>query len=85
MVFYIICIALACITTLTNFWHLIMYLLQKRWRNITYLLNYLLTHDKQAISHFILEARQRNSAKRNCQLSRLNRGQDLTDHSIEYS
>ena len=43
MVFYIICIALTCVTTVTNFWHLIMYLFFK-WRNITYLLTYLLTH-----------------------------------------
>ena len=37
MAFYIICTALTCVATVTNFWHLIMYLFFK-WRNITYLL-----------------------------------------------
>ena len=36
MIFYVMCIALTCITTVANFWHLIMYLFLK-WRNITYL------------------------------------------------
>ena len=35
--------ALACITTFTNFLHLLIYLFLKKWWNITYLLIFLLT------------------------------------------